>query len=72
MSFVESSYTVDESNGFQSVCVELAGGTVERRVTISLASSDGDAVSKSHPYTNTPPSVVIYHPYVIISRIGLA
>ena len=39
-------YTIDESDGFQTVCVELTSGTVERRVIVSLASTNADAMGE--------------------------
>ena len=39
-------YNVDEGSGVQTVCVELTGGTVERRVVLSIASADSNAMGK--------------------------
>jgi hypothetical protein len=54
-------YTVFESAGFQTVCVELTSGTVERRVVISVTSSNADALGKHT-------TIVIQ--YVILSVIS--
>ena len=39
-------YMVLESAGAQTVCVELTSGTVERRVVVSVDSSNADAEGK--------------------------
>ena len=44
VSFEMGQYSVLEPAGFQTVCVELSSGTVERRVVVSIASADVDAV----------------------------
>ena len=46
VSFVQPEYIVEEVAGLQSVCVRLDSGVVERRVIISLSTTDDDAAGK--------------------------
>ena len=46
VSFEMAEYMVLESAGIQTVCVELTSGTVERRVVVSVDSSNAGAEGK--------------------------
>lgn len=46
MSFEIAEYTVLEGDGVQTICVELTSGTVERRVVVSVESSNAGAEGK--------------------------
>ena len=42
----QAQYMVNEADGYVEVCAVLVGGTVERRVIVSLSTSNVDAVGK--------------------------
>ena len=41
--FAETSYTVMESNGSLSVCINISGAVLERNVTVLLSTMDDEA-----------------------------
>ena len=45
--FAETSYTVRESNGSVSVCVNISGAVLERNVTVLLSTMDDEATRES-------------------------
>ena len=47
--FAETSYTVRESNGSMSVCIDISGAVLERNVTVLLSTMDDEATRES-PY----------------------
>ena len=47
--FAETSYTVRESNGSLSVCINISGAVLERNVTVLLSTMDDEATRES-PY----------------------
>ena len=49
--FVESSYTVNESSGSVSVCIDISG-LIERNITVLLSTMDDEATRES-PFTDT-------------------
>ena len=49
--FVESSYTVNESSGSVSVCINISD-FVERNITVLLSTMDNEATRES-PFTDT-------------------
>ena len=47
--FAEPSYTVRESNGSVSVCIDISGAVLERDITVLLSTMDDEATRES-PY----------------------
>ena len=45
--FVEPSYTVNESSGSVSVCIDISGAVLERNVTVLLSTMDDEATRES-------------------------
>ena len=50
--FVEPSYTVRESSGSVSVCIDISGAVLERDITVLLSTMDDEATRES-PYAKT-------------------
>ena len=55
--FAETSYTVRESNGSLSVCINISGAVLERNVTVLLSTMDDEATRES-PYVEIDTDVL--------------